>query len=63
MLCAVTITSSADLRSRCGTKHGIWPPKDGRIKRTETCRGLFVFTNMFFFFNILVFLNVKVSVF
>ena len=22
-----------------GTKHNIWPPEDGRIKRTETCRG------------------------
>jgi len=33
-----------------GTKHGIWPPEDGRIKRTETCRGLFVFTNMFLTF-------------
>jgi hypothetical protein len=30
-----------------GTKHGIWSPEDGRIKRTETCRGLVVFTNMF----------------
>ena len=30
-----------------GTKHGIWPPEDGRIERTETCRGLVVFTNMF----------------
>jgi hypothetical protein len=30
-----------------GTKHGIWPPEDCRIKRTETCRGLIVFTNMF----------------
>ena len=39
------------------TKHGIWPPEDGRIKRTETCRGLFVFA------NILVFLSVKVNVF
>jgi len=43
-----------------GTKHGIWPPEDGRIKRTETCRGFLVFTKCF---NILVFLNVKVSVF
>jgi hypothetical protein len=30
-----------------GTKHGIWSPEDGRIKRIETCRRLFVFTNMF----------------
>ena len=30
-----------------GTKHGIWPPEDGRIKRTETCRGFLVFKNMF----------------
>jgi len=21
-----------------GTKHGIWPPENGQIKRTETCR-------------------------
>ena len=27
--------------------NGIWPPEDGPIKRTETCRALFVFTNMF----------------
>jgi hypothetical protein len=33
-----------------GTKHGIWPPEDGRIKSTEKCRGLFVFTNMFLTF-------------
>jgi hypothetical protein len=33
-----------------GTKHGIWPSEDGRIKRTETCRGLFVFANMFLTF-------------
>jgi hypothetical protein len=30
--------------------NGIWPPEDGRIKRTKTCRGLFVFTNMFLTF-------------
>jgi hypothetical protein len=32
------------------TKHGIWPSEVGRIKRTETCRGLSVFTNMFLTF-------------
>jgi len=30
-----------------GTKHGKWPPEDGQIKSTETCRSLFVFTNIF----------------
>jgi hypothetical protein len=30
-----------------GTKDGIWVPEDGRIKRTETYRGLVVFANMF----------------
>jgi len=56
VLCDVTIMSSADLSSQIsgrhylysnGTKHGIWAPEDGRIKRTETCRGFLVFTNMF----------------
>jgi len=27
-----------------GTKHDIWSSEDGRMERTETCRGLFVFT-------------------
>jgi len=35
-----------------GTKHGIWPPEDGRIKRTETCRGFLCLQTCF---NILVF--------
>jgi hypothetical protein len=44
-----------------GTNHGIWPPEDGRIKRTETCRGFScVYKHVF---KILVFLNVKVSIF
>ena len=54
MLCAVTVLYSN------GTKHGIWLPEDGRIKRTEKCRGLVVFTNMFQHFSVL---NVKVNVF
>jgi hypothetical protein len=29
-----------------GTKHDIYFPENGRIKRTETCRCLFVFTKM-----------------
>ena len=29
-----------------GTKHTMWPHEDGRIGRTETCRGFLVFTNM-----------------
>ena len=32
------------------TQHGIWPPEDGRIKSTETCRGLLTFTNTFLTF-------------
>jgi hypothetical protein len=32
---------------RNSTNHVIWPPEDGRIERTETCRGLVAFTNMF----------------
>jgi len=56
VLCAVTIMSSADLRSSAedrivtaqSTVYG--PPEDGKMKGTETCSGLFVFTNMFLTF-------------
>ena len=33
------------------TKHGIWLREDCRIRRTETCRGIFVFKNMFLTFH------------
>jgi hypothetical protein len=43
-----------------GTKPVIWPFENGRIKMTETYKGLLMFTN---FFNILLFLNFKINIF